>query len=124
MTRRLIEIMPERSASDEDECNKFIDRIIKTNREIFILSSLQDKQMCGYEIIKDVFQRCNVFLSQGSVYPILYSLEEEGLLHVEYIRGDMRSKKYSLTPKGSESVQRDIEEFIEAIDHISALIRG
>ena len=124
MTRRLVEIMPDMTKPDVEEGNRFIDRIIKTNREIFILSSLLDKQMCGYEIIKEIFLRCNVFLSQGSVYPILYSLEEEGLLHVEYTRGDMRSKMYSLTPKGRESVQRDIENFIEAIDHISALIRG
>ncbi len=116
--------MPGMTESGEEEYKKFIDRIIKTNREVFILSSLLEKQMCGYDLIKEIFQRCNVFLSQGTVYPILYSLEEEGLLHAEYSRGDMRSKKYSLTPKGREVAERDIEEFIKAIDHISALIRG
>jgi PadR family transcriptional regulator PadR len=124
MTRRLVESMPGMTESEEEEYKKFIDRIIKTNREVFILSSLLEKQMCGYDLIKEIFQRCNVFLSQGTVYPILYSLEEEGLLHAEYSRGDMRSKKYSLTPKGREVAERDIEEFIKAIDHISALIRG
>jgi len=29
--------------SEEDSCKKFVDRIIKTNREIFILYSLLDK---------------------------------------------------------------------------------
>jgi len=32
----------------------------------------------GYDAIKEVFLRCNVFQSQGNVYPILYSLEERG----------------------------------------------
>ena len=41
--------------SEEDSCKKFVDRIIKTNREIFILYSLLDKQMCGYDLIKEIF---------------------------------------------------------------------
>ncbi len=63
-------------------------------------------------------------LSQpGTVYPILYTLEEEGMLYAEYTKGDMRSKKYRLTPKGKEIAQRDIKEFIKAMEQISALIQ-
>ena len=115
--------MPDLSESEEDYCKKFVDRIIKTNREIFILYSLLDRQMCGYDLIKEIFLKCNVFLSQGTVYPILYTLEEEGVLHAEYSKGDMRSKKYSLTPKGREIAQKDIKEFIKAMEQISALIQ-
>jgi PadR family transcriptional regulator PadR len=109
--------------SEEDSCKKFVDRIIKTNREIFILYSLLDKQMCGYDLIKEIFFKCNVFLSQGTVYPILYTLEEEGILRAEYSKGDMRSKKYSLTSKGREIAQKDMKEFIKAMEQISALIQ-
>lgn len=109
--------------SEEDSCKKFVDRIIKTNREIFILYSLLDKQMCGYDLIKEIFLKCNVFLSQGTVYPILYTLEEEGILRAEYSKGDMRSKKYSLTSKGREIAQKDMKEFIKAMEQISALIQ-
>ena len=79
--------------------------------------------MCGYDLIKEIFLKCNVFLSQGTVYPILYTLEEEGVLHAEYSKGDMRSKKYSLTPKGREIAQKDIKEFIKAMEQLSALIQ-
>jgi PadR family transcriptional regulator PadR len=120
--KRLVD-MPDLSESEEDSCKKFVDRIVKTNREIFILYSLFNRQMCGYDLIKEIFLKCNVFLSQGTVYPILYTLEEEGVLHAEYSKGDMRSKKYSLTPKGREIAQKDIKEFIKAMEQLSALIQ-
>lgn len=109
--------------SQEDYCKKFIDRIIKTNREVFIMSSLLEKQMCGYDLIRNIFTKCDVFLSQGTVYPILYTLEDEGLLIAEYSKGDMRSKKYSLTPRGREIAEKDIEEFTNALERISVLIK-
>jgi PadR family transcriptional regulator, regulatory protein PadR len=120
---RSIEKVPELYESQEDYCKKFIEKIIKPNREVFILSCLLEKQMCGYDLIKDIFTRCDVFLSQGTVYPILYNLEEEGLLIAEYNKGDMRSKKYSLTPRGREVAERDIVEFANALEQISSLIR-
>ncbi len=120
---RSIDKVPELCESQEDYCKKFIEKIIKTNREVFILSSLQEKQMCGYDLIKDIFTKCDVFLSQGTVYPILYTLEDEGLLKAEYSKGDMRSKNYSLTPKGREVAEKDIEEFTKALERISFLIK-
>ena len=121
--RKIAEYAPEIGNSDEDECKRYIDKIIKTNREIFIMSSLLEKPMCGYDIIKEIFLKCNVFLSQGTVYPVLYSLEEEGILYAEYSKGDMRSKKYSLTLKGKEIAQKNIDEFIKSINHLTFLIQ-
>jgi PadR family transcriptional regulator, regulatory protein PadR len=109
--------------SEEDYCQKFIDRIIKANREVFILSTLLERQMCGYDLIKEIFSKCDVFLSQGTVYPILYTLEEEGLLHAEYSKGDMRSKKYSLTTRGREIAEKDVEFFSKALEQISLLVK-
>lgn len=120
---RSIGNVPELCESQEDQCKKFIERIIKTNREVFIMSSLLEKQMCGYDLIKYIFTKCDVFLSQGTVYPILYTLEDEGLLIVEYSKGDMRSKKYSLTPKGRDIAEKDIEAFTAALEQISGLIK-
>jgi PadR family transcriptional regulator PadR len=118
-----VENVPDLCESQEDCCKKFVDRIIKTNREIFIMLSLLEKQMCGYDIIKEIFSRCDVFLSQGTVYPILYTLEEEGMLHAEYSKGDMRSKKYSLTPRGREAAEKDVEDFAKALEQVSFLVK-
>ena len=118
-----VENVPDLCESQEDYCKKFVDRIIKTNREVFIMFSLLEKQMCGYDIIKEIFSRCDVFLSQGTVYPILYTLEEEGMLHAEYSKGDMRSKKYSLTPRGREAAEKDVEDFAKALEQVSLLLK-
>ncbi len=107
----------------EDNCKKFVDRIIKTNREVFMMSSLLDKQMCGYDLIKEIFSRCDVFLSQGTVYPVLYTLEGEGMLLAEYSKGDMRSKKYSLTLSGRKVAEKDVEDFAKALEQVSLLLK-
>jgi PadR family transcriptional regulator PadR len=107
----------------EDNRKRFVDRIIKTNREVFMMSSLLDKQMCGYDLIKEIFSRCDVFLSQGTVYPVLYTLEDEGLLHAEYSKGDMRSKKYSLTLCGRKIAEKDVEDFAKALEQVSLLLK-
>jgi DNA-binding PadR family transcriptional regulator len=107
----------------EDNCKKFVDRIIKTNREVFMMSSLIEKQMCGYDLIKEIFSKCDVFLSQGTVYPVLYTLEGEGLLHAEYSKGDMRSKNYSLTLKGRKIAEKDIDDFSKALEQVSLLLK-
>jgi PadR family transcriptional regulator PadR len=109
--------------SEDEYRKKFVERIIKSNRDVFIMISLLRNQMCGYDIIKDVFSKCDVFLSQGTVYPILYTLEEEGLIYAEYSKGDMRAKKYSLTAQGREVAEKIIEDFSEALEHISALLK-
>jgi DNA-binding PadR family transcriptional regulator len=108
---------------DDDDGNRYINRIIKTNLEVFIASFLQDKQMSGYDLIKEIFLKYNVFLSQGTVYPALYSMAEEGILQAEYSKSDMRSKKYSLTPIGEEIAQKNIEEFVKAMDHAASLVQ-
>jgi PadR family transcriptional regulator PadR len=109
--------------SQEDSRKKFVDRIIKTNREVFIMSALLDNQMCGYDLIKEIFTRCDVFLSQGAVYPVLYTLEEDGLLRAEYRKGDMRTKRYSLTPKGREIAEKDVEIFAKALKQVTLLLK-
>jgi len=87
------------------------------------MSSLLDNQMCGYDLIKEIFTRCDVFLSQGAVYPVLYTLEEEGLLRAEYSKGNMRTKRYSLTPKGREIAEKDVEIFAKALKQVTLLLK-
>ncbi len=121
--RRLEEISEDLNESQEGSYKKIVDRTVKVNKDILILHTLLDKQMCGYDLIKEIFMKSNVFLNQGVVYPILYSLEEEGILQAEFSKNDMRTKRYSLTPEGRIIAQRKLDEFAKAIEYISALIK-
>ena len=80
--------------------------------------------MSGYDIIKEIFHRYDVLLSQGSAYPILYSLEEDEILRVEFPKGNMRTKLYSLTPTGREIAQKKLCDFVEALEAILGSISG
>ena len=78
--------------------------------------------MSGYDLIKKIFIKTDVLLSQGAVYPILYSFEEADILQAEYAKGDMRAKIYRLTPQGREIAQDKIDHFFQALDHFVSLI--
>ena len=108
---------------EDEEYKKFVDRIVKANREIFVLFVLANKPMCGYDVIKEIFSRCNVFLSQGNVYPILYSLEEEGILRAEFTKGNMRSKLYFIAPEQRETIQKKIDLFVKAMESMLFFVK-
>jgi len=57
-----------------------IEKIVKDNLENIILALLQRRPMCGTEIIETVHLRFNVLLSPGTIYPLLHSLREKGLV--------------------------------------------
>jgi PadR family transcriptional regulator PadR len=102
---------------------EFIDRIVKANRDVIVLSVIAETPMCGYDLIKEIFERYNVFLSQGTIYPILYSLEEEGILRAEYGKGNMRTKIYSITSQGRHIVDKKFDDFINAMEHINSIFK-
>ena len=89
----------------------------------FVLFVLANKPMCGYDVIKEIFSRCNVFLSQGNVYPILYSLEEEGILRAEFTKGNMRSKLYFIAPEQRETIQKKIDLFVKAMESMLFFVK-
>ncbi|HOO52835.1 MAG TPA: TIR domain-containing protein [Methanothrix sp.] len=88
----------------------YLERIIKTNLDIIILDILKDAPMCGYDIIKKIFESYDIFISQGTVYPLLYSLKEDGIIKAEFDRENMRSKIYSITDKGMSLIKERINE--------------
>ncbi len=80
--------------------------------------------MCGYDLIKDIFSKYNVFLSQGTVYPLLYVLREKGVIQVEFAKSDMRTKIYYVTSDGDEFVREELNEFMKAIEVVMSLLEG
>ena len=90
-----------------------LERFVKRHLETLVLSMLRENRMCGYDVIRTIYQRYHTFLSQGTVYPLLYSLESKGLLKV--VQSDSpRSKVYALTEQGEEIAKARINDFISA----------
>ncbi|WP_456475140.1 helix-turn-helix transcriptional regulator [Candidatus Pyrohabitans sp.] len=101
--------------------SKMMEQNVKKSLKIIILSLLKQQPMCGFDIIKSLVHNFNVLLSQGTVYPILYSLEKEGYLRT-VIKSDNKTKLYVPTDLAYEYIERQIREYIQAQEKILTLI--
>ena len=105
-----------------DNCEESMHQIVKSGKELLILSMILEHPMSGYDLIKKIFFKTSVLLGQGAVYPILYSFEEAGILQAAYGKGDMRTKIYNITPQGREIAEDKIDHFVQAFNHFITLI--
>ena len=77
------------------------ERVVKNNLDLIILRLLRSQPRWGYEVNTAIRDRFRVYLSAGTLYPLLHSLEEDG-----YIQGEWESEKgrgrriYRITESG------------------------
>jgi DNA-binding transcriptional ArsR family regulator len=64
----------------EEVSGESVERCIKNNLDVFILSMLRKEPMCGKDIIEKISKDFNILLSAGTVYPLLNILKEKGFL--------------------------------------------
>lgn len=99
-----------------------LEHFVKRHLETIVYSMLLERPMCGYDIIKTIYQRYYTSLSQGTVYSLLYSLEAKGLLSVT--KADtQRSKLYVLTEQGRNIANNQIKDFIVAQQYLLESIK-
>ena len=87
-----------------------IEKMVKDNLENIILAILQKQTMCGTEIIGIIHLKFNVLLSPGTIYPLLHSLKQKGLLTItksgkEIIYGPVEEAKPKIRSLVSEHIQ-------------------
>lgn len=101
---------------------EFLKGVIKP----LILKVLENKnKMYGYEITHEVEKITNgkIKLSYGGLYPILHSLEAEGILLTETtIVGSRTRKYYTLSEKNKEKAIEKIQELEEFISTIQLVL--
>lgn len=90
-----------------------------------VLAVLRDGPCHGYELAKEVERRSNqvVQFNDGTLYPVLHALEEEGLIASEWSsnHGDRPRRVYSLTESGTAELARRVagwQEFRAAVDGV------
>lgn len=105
--------------------NKYIQQFKKGSLEMILLALIGRKETYGYEIITEL-NSCAAILGyakEGTVYPILYRLQEAGLIQsrIAPAAANGGSKKYySLTAKGKEV----LEELISFWASYAACVDG
>ncbi|NJD76765.1 MAG: response regulator [Candidatus Methanoperedens sp.] len=111
-------------APGKKDTYRVMEDIVKNHLEMLILKLLYERPMCGYEIIKEIHSKYNVLLSLGTVYPFLYSLKKEGIVNIQFPRGDMRTKIYFATAEGRKIIEKRINEFIIIEEYILGIIKN
>jgi transcriptional regulator len=107
--------------------SRILDRELKKgSAELLILSLVEARARHGYEISKLIEERSagRLKFKVGSLYPLLYRLEERGWIAGKWIEkaGERRRRFYRLTAQGKQvlAAQRDNwREFVDAIHQIT-----
>lgn len=82
---------------------KISKELAKGSTALLVLSVISKRDMYGYEIIKTIENASeDVFsLNEGTLYPILHSLESNGCLEAYWCEAEGRKRKYyKITDKG------------------------
>jgi len=96
--------------------------VLKGHLDLLLLSILANGPAHGYAIIESLRARSEeVFdLPEGTVYPALHRLEDQGLLKSNWSEDTGRRKRiYQLTPKGQQALnvrQADWLKFSKAVN--------
>ena len=92
--------------------------------ELCILSLLEKKDYYGYEISDYLASRIQI--SDGTVYPILRKLKNDGLVttYLQEESGGPPRKYYSLTSLGHETFIKDRAEYLNFAAAIKLLLEG
>ncbi len=79
------------------------DRMVKSFLDLFILDLLNDGAKHGYEVMRELRTKTGTRIGAGTLYPLLYELEERQLVTGEWVSPTRRSRRvYKITEKGTK----------------------
>jgi transcriptional regulator len=80
----------------------------KGGAEILILASLEDGQLHGYDIAREIARKSGGLLAfhVASLYPLLYKIEDRGWIQGRWVEkaGQRRRRYYRLTAEGRRTL--------------------
>ncbi|NLE56786.1 MAG: PadR family transcriptional regulator [Planctomycetes bacterium] len=101
--------------------------LVRGTLSTMLLEVISRRPMYGYEICKTVNARTDGYfnLREGSLYPALHKLEQEGLLKAfwEQTSGGRRRKYYEITDAGVKTLadkRREWSDFAAAVERVLA----
>jgi PadR family transcriptional regulator PadR len=100
----------------------------KGSIQICVMSLLSRSEMYGYEIIKTLQQESGGYfdLKEGTLYPILYRLEERKYVKSHWLQKD-KSKPprnyYSITNAGKKALKEAVQEFHNMVDSTEQILK-
>jgi len=104
--------------------DRFAQQLKKGVLELLVLKLICREATYGYELLTQLKERSGGMfqLKEGTLYPILYRLEDEGMITASWTGGEGRvapRKIYTATEKGmEENLRRQLQwqEFTKAVN--------
>jgi PadR family transcriptional regulator, regulatory protein PadR len=100
----------------------------KGSAELLILASLEDGQLHGYDIAREISRRSGGVLTfhVASLYPLLYKLEDRAWIAGRWVEktGQRRRRYYRLTAEGRRMLAKQRnrwEAFVDALTKAAGL---
>src|SRR5215471_11451725 len=114
-----------RNFAKTEASDKWEAQLRKGCLELAILASLWEKRLYGLEILRGLEQDSSLVLAEGTVYPILSRLKEEGLLQSEWVEADAGHprKYYWLTPAGKTRIVGMAQFWSSFANNLSSLLK-
>ncbi len=97
---------------------EILEKLVKDNLEILCLVFLEKDNQSGYSILKNIANHFHCILSQGTLYPVLYSLEEQGKIVASNGKG--REKIYTLSQKGKKELENKKQQLLQGFQHLAS----
>lgn len=91
--------------------------------ELCVLAVLDKKDCYGYELVSEISK--NIEISEGTIYPILRRLNQEGYF-VTYLQESQEGpprKYYKLTELGKHTKEELIKEWSDLVNGVSNVIK-
>lgn len=89
-------------------------RFVRSHLDMVVLRMLSDEPLWGYKLMTSIKENHGVKVGPPVIYPLLDSLEEEGLIKFDEIyEGKRKRKVYSTTPDGIDRIERFKDILIE-----------
>ena len=102
-----------------------IGEALKGHLDLLLLATLSEGPAHGYAVIEALRARsAGVFdLPEGTIYPALHRLENQGLLRSSWTEDSGRRKRiYQLTPQGQQALASRQEEWLKFSKAINATV--
>lgn len=102
--------------------------LLKGSASMLVLKMLDGQPRYGYDIARELEKRSlGAFrLQEGTLYPILHSLESDGLVKSYWQDTESRRKRkyYEITPEGRDALNKRRSEWMEYCEAVNTVMEG
>lgn len=100
--------------------------LLKGSLKTIVLQLLLNRDMHGYELLSTLKEKTNSRLevTEGTLYPLLHSLEEDGCLVSKWQKGSgkRKIKVYEITPDGKKLLKKRSQELFDFMSVLKDLV--